>query len=180
MMPPGKTAFGHAKKHRNHLLLLERMMRDGVPHKIAEASSMAQAFEVLQSYPTLGNFLAYQFVTDLNYGNLTDFSEMEFVVPGPGALDGIRKCFSDLGGLRPADIIKVVTESQEQEFERLGIKFRTLGGRRLQLIDCQNLFCEVSKYARVKHPQIRGIHWPQAYQAGLPSIEALDCILVSS
>ena len=57
---------------------------------------MAQAFEILRSYPTIGNFLAYQFVTDLNYGDLIDFSEMEFVVPGPGALDGIRKCFSNL------------------------------------------------------------------------------------
>ena len=56
----------------------------------------------------IGDFLAYQFATDLNYGNLTDFSEMEFVVPGPGALDGIRKCFSDLGGLTEADAIKAV------------------------------------------------------------------------
>ena len=127
------------------------------PLKIAGASSMGQAFKILRSYPTIGDFLAYQFVTDLNYGNLTDFSEMEFVVPGPGALDGIRKCFSDLGGVTESDAIKAVTESQEQEFERLGIRFRSLGGRQLQLIDCQNLFCEVSKYARVKHPDIRGV-----------------------
>ena len=96
-------------------------------------------------------------MTDLNYSNITDFSEMEFVVPGPGALDGIRKCFSDLGVLTEADAIKAVTEIQEQEFERLGLRFRYLGGRRLQLIDCQNLFCEVSKYARVRHPDIRGV-----------------------
>ena len=157
MMPSGKTSFGHTQKHRNHLLLLERMMEDEVPQRLAGVSSMEQAFKVLRSYPTIGNFLAYQFVTDLNYGNLTDFSEMEFVVPGPGALDGIRKCFSDLGGLNEADVIKAVTESQEREFERLGIRFRPLGGRQLQLIDCQNLFCEVSKYARVKHPDIKGV-----------------------
>ena len=156
MMPSGRSAFGHIRKHRNHLLLLERMLADEVPQRITNASSMAQAFDVLRSYPTIGNFLAYQFVTDLNYSEVTDFSEMEFVVPGPGALDGIRKCFSDLGGLTEADLIKVVTERQELEFERLGLQFRDLWGRRLQLIDCQNLFCEVSKYARVKHPQIEG------------------------
>ena len=156
MMPSGRSSFGHSQKHRNHLLLLERMMRDEAPKRIAGASSMRQAFEILRAYPTIGDFLAYQFVTDLNYGNLTDFSEMEFVVPGPGALDGIRKCFSDLGTLSEADAIEAVTENQEQEFERLGIRFRSLGGRQLQLIDCQNLFCEVSKYARVKHPDIRG------------------------
>ena len=157
MMPSGKSSFGHTQKHRNHLLLLERMMGDEVPQRIAGAPSMEQAFKILRSYPTIGDFLAYQFVTDLNYSKLTDFSEMEFVAPGPGALDGIRKCFSDLGGLTEAEAIRAVTEIQEQEFERLGIRFRSLGGRRLQLIDCQNLFCEVSKYARVKHPDIRGV-----------------------
>ena len=118
---------------------------------------MRDAFGLLRSYPSIGDFLAYQFVTDLNYSEITNFSEMEFVVPGPGALDGIRKCFSDLGGLTETDLIRVVTERQEDEFERLGIRFRDLWGRRLQLIDCQNLFCEVSKYARVKHPEIKGI-----------------------
>ena len=156
MMPSGRSSFGHAQKHRNHLKLLERMMEDEAPQRIAESSSMAQAFDVLRSYPTIGDFLAYQFVTDLNYSDLTDFSEMEFVVPGPGALDGIRKCFRDQGGLNDADVIRLVTEIQEGEFERLGLTFRTLGGRPLQLIDCQNLFCEVSKYARVKHPEVEG------------------------
>ena len=65
---------------------------------------------------------------------------MEFVVPGPGALDGIHKCFSDLGGLNEIDIIRLVADRQRQEyeFERLGLEFRSLWGRRLQLIDCQN------------------------------------------
>jgi thymidylate kinase len=156
IMPSGKSTYGHAQKHRNHLKLLERMMEDEAPHRIANAPSMKQAFEVLRSYPTIGDFLAYQYVTDLNYSELTDFSEMEFVVPGPGAIDGIRKCFSDLGGLNETDIIRLVTERQEQEFDRLELQFRSLWGRRLQLIDCQNLLCEVSKYARLRHPEVKG------------------------
>jgi hypothetical protein len=32
-----------------------------------------------------------------------------------------------------------------------------LWGRPLQLIDCQNLFCEVDKYARVAHPEAAGL-----------------------
>ena len=157
MMPSGKTSFGYPRKHSNHLKLLESMMADELPNRIANTSSMMQGFEMLVSYPTVGNFLAYQFITDLNYSELTDFSEMEFVAAGPGALDGIHKCFADMGGLNAEDIIRVVTERQEQEFERLGLEFRTLGGRPLQLIDCQNIFCEVSKYARLKHPDIAGI-----------------------
>ena len=96
------------------------MMEDDVPHQISNAISMRQAFEILRSYPTIGDFLGYQFVTDLNYSELCNFSEMEFVVPGPGALDGIHKCFSDLGGLNGVDVIKLVTDRQHQEFERLG------------------------------------------------------------
>lgn len=157
MMPSGKSTFGHPQKHRNHLTLLERMMEDEVPQRIADAHSMRQAFEVLRSYPTIGDFLAYQYVTDLNYSELTDFSEIEFVMPGPGAMDGIHKCFGDLGGVNESDIIHLVAERQEQEFERLELQFRTLWGRRLQLIDCQNLFCEVSKYARLKHPEVKGL-----------------------
>ena len=156
IMPSGKTTFGHTRKHSNYLMLLERMMTDETPKRIADAPGMQQAFEVLRSYPMIGGFLAYQFVTDLNYSEVVNFSEMEFVIPGPGAIDGVHKCFSNLGGLNETDIIKLATDRQELEFERLELSFRTLGGRPLQLIDCQNLFCEVSKYARLKHPEIEG------------------------
>jgi hypothetical protein len=78
-------------------------------------------------------------------------------VPGPGALDGIRKCFVDCGGLNEAELIKFMADRQERECERLGLSFRSLWGRPLQLIDCQNLFCEVDKYARVGHPEIEGL-----------------------
>lgn len=175
IMPSGKTSFGDSYKHGNHLKLLERMMEHETPSQIASAPSMRDAYEVLRSHPTIGSFLAYQFVTDLNYSELTDFSEMEFVVPGPGALDGIRKCFTDLGGLNEADTIRLVTERQERELERLGLDFRTLGGRRLQLIDCQNLFCEVSKYARLKHPDIKGVsNRTRIKQIYRPSAKAIE------
>lgn len=168
IMPPAKV-FGHRRKHRNYLRLLEVMMKDEVPVRIPGSKRMQSAYEILRSYPSLGDFLAYQFVTDINYSQLTDFSELEFVVPGPGARDGIQKCFRDLGGLNEVDMIRLVTERQEQEFERLGLSFRTLWGRSLQLIDCQNLFCEVAKYARLRHPTVGGrsgrTHIKQTYRA---------------
>src|SRR2546425_1847963 len=156
IMPPGEKTFGHSAKHQNHLLLLESMMRDDFPSRLVESPTMGHGFDLLRSYPCLGDFLAYQFITDLNYSELTDFSEGEFVMPGPGALDGIRKCFADLGGLEETEVIRRAAEAQESEFERLGLQFETLWGRRLQLIDCQNLFCEISKYARVAHPNVGG------------------------
>jgi hypothetical protein len=35
------------------------------------------------------------------------------------------------------------------------LRFRSLWGRPLQAIDCQNLFCEVDKYARAAFPELR-------------------------
>ncbi|HYH95909.1 nucleotide kinase domain-containing protein [Hyalangium sp.] len=157
IMPSGSSSLGHAKKHRNHLQLIERMIAGDLPQRLTDARTMQAGFALLRAYPTIGNFLAYQYITDINYSELTDFSEMEFVVPGPGALDGIRKCFTDLGGLNESEIIKFIADRQEQEFDRLELKFQSLWGRRLQLIDCQNLFCEVDKYARVHHPEIVGV-----------------------
>jgi hypothetical protein len=157
IMPSGGKGLRHSRKHHTHLKLIEKMMVDELPKKLKEAPNMHRGFDLLRAYPTIGDFLAYQFITDVNYSEITKFSEMSFVVPGPGALDGIRKCFSDLGGLNEPEIIKLMAENQQSEFKRLGLDFQPLFGRPLQLIDCQNLFCEVDKYARMKHPEISGI-----------------------
>lgn len=157
IMPPGGSTFGYAFKHQNHLRLLEMMMKDDLAGRLTKMRRMQPAFELLRSYPTIGDFLAYQFVTDINYTEITDFSEMDFVIPGPGARDGIRKCFVNSAGLNEAELIRLMADNQEHEFNRLGIDFKSLWGRRLQLIDCQNLFCEVDKYARVAHPEVAGI-----------------------
>ena len=156
IMPTGHGDARGTAKHRTHLHILERMMQGEVPHRIGDMKRMVDAFLLLRSYPMIGDFLAYQYVTDLNYSTLTDFSEMEFVVPGPGARDGIWKCFASLGGLRESDVIKVIADRQEEEFRQRGLTFQTLWGRPLQLIDCQNLFCEVDKYARIAHPDVKG------------------------
>ncbi|WP_417591404.1 nucleotide kinase domain-containing protein [Owenweeksia hongkongensis] len=156
IMASGKQAFGYNRKHENHLRLLEKMLLDGLDQSIASASSMEKVYNLLIAYPTIGSFLAYQLATDINYSNLTNFTEMEFVKAGPGARDGISKCFTDIGGYSEEDVIKWMTDRQEREFERLELHFDGLWGRHLQLIDCQNIFCEVDKYSRVAHPHASG------------------------
>lgn len=150
-------AFGHARKHDNHLALLQTMMEDNLPARLERVDSLDEAYRLILAYPSLGPFLAFQYVIDLNYSPLLDFEEKEFVVAGPGALDGISKCFSDSAGLTPEEIIYLMVDRQDAEFRRLGLKFQGLFGRPLQPIDCQNLFCEISKYARVAHPEVAGL-----------------------
>lgn len=148
--------FGHDRKHENHLQLLQWMLHSNVAADIANAETLKESFQRLLSCPSLGPFLAFQLAIDLNYDALTHFDEMSYVVAGPGAIDGIRKCFVDTDGLKAAEIIQLMAEIAPQEFERLGLTFHTLWGRPLQLIDCQNLFCEVDKYCRAVHPELVG------------------------
>ena len=83
------------------------------------------------------------------------FSENDFTVAGPGAIRGIKKCFRNTDGMSNSDIIMYMVENQDKEFQRLGLKFENLWGRKLHAIDCQGLFCEVDKYTRVKHPELK-------------------------
>ena len=150
-------SFGHPRKHSNHLRLIESMMERRLPARLHQhKEDLRYTFEQLREFPGLGDFLAFQYAIDLNYSSLLDASENNFVVAGPGALDGIRKCFRDIGDYSPADVIKYVCDMQEQAFGALGLEFLDLWGRKLHLIDCQNLFCEVDKYARVHHPDVKG------------------------
>ncbi|WP_162247232.1 MULTISPECIES: nucleotide kinase domain-containing protein [unclassified Caulobacter] len=151
-------ALGHARKHANHLTLLNNMMQDNLAARVRKAPTLRAVYELIRQYPGIGPFLAFQYAIDLNYSELLSFDENDFVVAGPGALDGIAKCFKDAETMAPAEVIQHMVDVQDREFERLELDFGGLFGRRLHLIDCQNLFCEVSKYARVAHPGVRGVN----------------------
>ena len=158
IMPSGnQKKYGKIRKHRFHLQLVEHLLSTDFHCQLRDCQSMKSAYQLLLSIDSIGKFLAYQLVTDFNYSDYFDYSEQEFVVAGPGALDGIRKCFTSLGDYTPEDTIKWMCESQEQQFQRFNIDFQSLFGRPLQYIDCQNLFCETDKYCRVAHPDIQGI-----------------------
>lgn len=155
IMPPPR--FGFIRKHENHIALIRHMMSSGLPKRVATANSLGSVYELLRVQPGLGAFLAFQYAVDLNYSTFLDFSESEFVVAGPGALDGISKCFSDTSCYSAEQIIYMVTDFQKTAFRDRSITFKGLFGRDLQPIDCQNLFCEISKYARVAFPDISGV-----------------------
>lgn len=141
-------------KHRAHLDLIDSIGRRW--EHFAEAKSLADLTAKLQEVQSFGPFLAFQYAIDLNYSDIFHFNENDYVAPGPGARDGIRKCFSDLGDYSEADVIRWTCERADYEFDRLGVPFLPLFGRRLHLIDCQNIFCEVDKYARAAHPEATG------------------------
>ena len=148
-------AFGHERKHRNHLELVHMMLTGGLSVAVARARSLHEVYDRLVAFPLIGPFMAYQLAIDINYSELCDFSESETSIAGPGARRGIVKCFADTAGWDATQIILWMTERQEEEFARTGHSFTSLYGRRLQAIDVQNLFCELDKYARVAFPSLK-------------------------
>jgi alpha-glutamyl/putrescinyl thymine pyrophosphorylase clade 1 len=149
-------SFGLRYKHENHLALLRSLVESDTASRWAEAKSLRELYAILIAVPSFGRFLAFQYAIDLNYSDCVAFDEDSFVVAGPGAVDGISKCFENGGQLESETVIAAVTKDQQAHFDRLGLDFPGLYGRPLKLIDCQNLFCEISKYSRVSHPHIQG------------------------
>jgi hypothetical protein len=146
--------YGAPAKHENHLRMLQTMLDNGTMTNLAGASGLPELFELLSRVPSLGPFLAFQYAVDINYSDVTTAGEDSFVVAGPGARSGLRKCFPALPAGREAEAIMWVTQTQKVHFDRLGLKFDALAGRSLQPVDCQNLFCEIDKYSRVSHPHV--------------------------
>jgi len=149
-------AYGEARKHGNHLRLVEHAMTSGLPGRLADAQTLREVYELLLSLPSLGPFLAFQYAIDLAYSPVVGADENEFVVAGPGCIDGLSKMFADDAGLAPADLVAWIRDVSREEFDRLGLFFADLWGRWPALIDWQNVFCEVSKYTRVSHPHVGG------------------------
>ena len=144
-------------KHEGHLRLAIDAIDDGLACRVGATSGLEELFALLRGMPGVGDFLAYQFAIDVAYSPLVAHDENEFVIAGPGAIDGLSKVFPGMNLRDAAVVIRALTDSQDDWFGRLGLHFGGLFGRPLHLIDVQNLFCEVSKYTRVSHPEFVGV-----------------------
>ena len=156
IIPP--VALGQSGvKHRGHLRLIKLMLKGDLISRLQDSRDLREVFLLFKSFPSLGDFLAFQLAIDLNYSTVINHDEGHFVVAGPGARDGLAKTFPNAARKDAESLIALMMDRQELEFARLKLNFRSLWGRQLQLIDCQNLFCEISKYTRVSHPEIGGL-----------------------
>lgn len=167
-------AYGHRVKHRNHLELVRRMFaRGGLGSDLARAKSLKDVIAALRLWPMIGPFMGYQLAIDLNYSAHLDFDEDDFTVPGPGAVRGLHKVFSDFAGHSPEQLIMRMVDRQEAEFDRLGLSWTGLYGRRLHAIDCQGLFCETDKYSRAAFPELKSnrVRIKQEFREPKPRLE---------
>lgn len=148
-------AFGFNEKHRNHAALFKHMFLDNAcAERVLQAPSLKEVVALLQRFPLLGPFMAYQIAIDINYSEMIDFSENDYTQAGPGAVRGLKKAFAHPGDYSPAETILWMVDRQADEFSRLGLSFGGLFGRPLYAIDCQGLFCELDKYCREAIPEL--------------------------
>lgn len=158
MMTGTHSKYNHLKyKHEKWLQMVKtELIDDGVFEKIIKAKSMEEVYQTLRSISFIGDFLAYQYTIDMNYSPVLNFSEDSFVKAGIGAIRGIKKCFEPLGKSSFEDAIRYTQDNFESLQSKYGFtEFQNLWGRKPQLIDLQNCFCETDKYLRVKIPELQ-------------------------
>lgn len=146
--------YGFNYKHENHLYLLHKMFKeDNLPKKLNACKTFEEAFKLIVSYHLIGNFLAYQYVTDLNYSDYFNWDNNSFTVAGPGSKRGIQKVFGQVKNYE--EKIMETYLKQEETLNAFGLEFKYLKNHKLEPIDIQNLFCEFDKYLREANPNLK-------------------------
>jgi hypothetical protein len=157
--------FGCKTNHENHLLFLEMLMENKLASRLVGAQYLANVYEYLISFPSMGPFSTYQLMLCLSYTNVLNFHHNDFVIGGPGSISGLNKIFGkSMAKGRQAvksfdeDVMRYLAESQAFHFKRLGLEFSGLGPEELPMgvADIEHTLCEVDKYCRVAHPHLKG------------------------
>lgn len=158
--------FGFSQNYVNHLCFLECLMENQLASRLLVAPYMADLYEHLISFPSMGPFSTYQLMLCLSYTNVLNFHENDFVVSGPGSISGLNKIFGKSGMQEgrscipefDAEVMRYMAETQNHHFRRLGLEFSGLGLKQLPMgvADIEHTLCEVDKYCRVAHPNLKG------------------------
>lgn len=144
------------EKHPRYIRPLKEMMDGGVTAELQKAHSYEQAFNIIQQYALHANFIGMQHLVDINYSEVINFDENDFIIPGHGCLNGMRKCFGLPKAPSTAEAQAIhyrLVDQQDAFFEACQVPPVTLFGRKLHCIDFQNVFFETDKYARHAHPE---------------------------
>lgn len=152
--PLGEGEKDKIDKYFNQFSKIYESLKMDLP--ILLDSSPEDCYNKLRSYPGIGEFLAYQIWVDLSYWSRTPYTEEDFVVAGPGCKRGIDLVFSNKGNLSYEDCIRKIVSLQEDLFREFQIvpsetfRERPLSKQCLNIMCVENVFCEISKYIKIK------------------------------
>lgn len=114
--------------------------------------SLQDAWTWLRGYPFLGDFMAYEIVTDLRHTPLLDKAPdiMTWANPGPGAMRGLNRMHGrDLKSKQAKQ--KYIDEMRELLFISEDRELWPSGYPALEMRDIEHSLCELDKYLRVKN-----------------------------
>ena len=153
------AAKGAGSKIRMWLGTLDRIINADLAGKIVEGGTLEKAVRLLSDYRGIDDFTGQQYATDFSYTPWFRPEDADaFILPGPGSIDGIAKCFNHRYSVKEcSDIIRFMRDSaHELSMQVTGCPPPTLPGidRPMDLIDFQSGFCECDKYSRVAHAQL--------------------------
>lgn len=130
---------------------------------LENASSLEEAFKVVNSQYGFGPFLAYQVCVDLMYPlevddgkSILPFTHDDWARLGPGALRGLARLTSVSSTRESLIKLRWLRDNQTAYFEHFGIYFPRLKDkegnlRPISLSDMQNCLCEFSKYMNIRN-----------------------------
>lgn len=133
--------------------------QDKILSGVKSSANQLEVFNHLKSFPGIGDFLAYQIFVDLTYIKTFPFTEMNFVISGPGCERGINWIFSNRDGMNSEECLFWFTMNQHKIAEKYNenwdmddiFHFLPKKERIYTLMDMENSgACEIDKRCRTK------------------------------
>lgn len=112
----------------------------------------SKAHRQLMDLENIGDFTAYEILSDLAYTNVVEFTEDTWANAGPGAMEGLKLIFPGQVGKRLAmDLMIELQDGQNMWLQSLGLPLWLVAGpkvhsARLTLRNIEGGLCEYYKY----------------------------------
>eukprot|EP01084_Bolivina_argentea_P164539 286063_1 len=142
--------------------ILFEKIKDIIPKlckNISQKNNSEYTYKQLLALPGIGKFMGYQISVDLGYWNKNIFNEYEYVIAGPGAINGINRLFEDKKNLNHDQCIQYLCKIQKKGFLENGcdvnILFMDRKEKYLNLMAMENCLCEISKYLKAYYEEGR-------------------------
>lgn len=140
-------------------------MKRTIVRQLSGANTPQEAIDVLQLFNGVGDFLSYQMFVDMTYLPEFPWSENEFVVSGPGCVNGLSELFEDRDGLSYDELLFWLRDNcpiTPDECKELMVDLPE-EDRYMNLMSLENCMCELSKYIRA----VEGTGRPKNLYPGL-------------
>lgn len=126
----------------------------------ARRGNAQDTHKYLQTFSGIGDFLAYELISDLAYTDYVDFDEDQWANAGPGALNGLKLLYPNPTGKTPMQLMRELQTQQDRYFASMGMLNLALiapsvHSVRMTLRNIEGGLCEYYKYNKCVGGHIR-------------------------